>query len=108
MFNAQKTVPNVSDTNQAAVRLSDEPGTLPGYVSFTVNTGPTVYAWWKLDESADPPTIAHVLANGYPIGGSKTEPISIQDPANPGDPSKLYLAVEYSMMGSDADFRAFS
>ncbi len=34
MFNAQKTVPNVENMNQAAVRLSEEPGTLPGYVSF--------------------------------------------------------------------------
>jgi hypothetical protein len=107
MFNAQKTVPNVSDTNQTAVRLAEESGTLPGYVSFTVDSGPTVYAWWKLAEDAPAPTIAHVIANGYPIGGNKTEPISIQDPINPGDPSKLYLAVQYSLMGSDADFRAF-
>lgn len=103
MFNAAKTVPDTSgDMTVAAAQLSAEPSDIHGYMSMQVITGSDVYMMWRLGAAAVP-TAADVVAAGFVVG-STGSPISVQDPANPADPSRLYLA---TVTGA-ATFRAFA
>jgi len=101
MFSAQKTVPDTSlDMSVAAVQLTTVSGNIGGYLSFIVLSGPTVFCLWRLGD-ASAPTAAEVVAGGFPVHPNTGQPISVQDPADPADPSRLYLACETGGGGSD-------
>ncbi len=106
MFQARKIVPDTSaDMNVAAAQLTASSANIGGYLSLLVNSGPKVWCYWRLGDAAAP-TAAEVVAGGFPVHSGTTQPISVQDPADPADPSRLYLACETG--GGGSDFCAFA
>lgn len=106
MFPAtKKIVPDtLADMSVPAVRLTEEDADVQGYLSFQVISGPPVYMMWRLGD-AGVPSAQDVVDTGFVVGPDTGMPISVQDPAAPSNPARLYLA---NAGGGESDFRAFA